>query len=601
MKTRIRNFTHRLLARVRTRATPAHSQAALRPGLEFAEVERRIAIYLRAMWAHDFTIKSAPRNYEARINIPASIELQVISLPAICYDLNLAETGGISALEIYRAAAAHAAAHIMFTRQHFAKDKLTPWQMAVISVIEDARVEALAIRRFPGLYQLWVRQHIATPAQNRTAGDYLNRLARALLDDNYADADPWVEQGRALFRNAASIESEQLSREIGLALAHTFAEKKIRPNPRTDRLSADYRDDNCYLWEAANFIAEKDLPPLIINPFKKTGPTKTLVEPSDSDQHNKRVLEHEPDDIEFTGKESAPFFYPEWNYRHQVETRDWVTLREIPAADGDLQVVDNIVARNKPLLSRMKTLLEAVRLDGVRRIRKLEEGDELDINAAIRAQIDLRQGIQPDTRIMMRSIRKTRGISALVLLDLSYSTNSKVKDKDYSVLQLTQEVCALFADAIASVGDTFAIHGFCSEGRRHVEYYRFKDFDQPYDEAARSRVAGMSGQRATRMGAAIRHATHLLNSQPSGKKLLMIITDGAPSDVDVHDGRYLRHDAKMAVENADRKGIHTYCVGLDPDADEYIARIFGARNYMVVDHISCLPEKMLMLYAELTR
>jgi len=169
------------------------------------------------------------------------------------------------------------------------------------------------------------------------------------------------------------------------------------------------------------------------------------------------------------------------------------------------------------------------------------------------------------------------------------------------VLELTQQVCVLFSDAIETVGDPLAIHGFCSESRHNVEYYRLKDFDQPYDDVPKSRIAGMTGQRATRMGAAIRHATHHLNKQHSRKKLLILITDGAPDDIDVRGEEYLRWDTKKAVESAGRCGINTFCISLDPRADRYVSRIFGARNYMVVDHVSCLPEKMLMLYAGLTR
>jgi nitric oxide reductase activation protein len=248
----------------------------------------------------------------------------------------------------------------------------------------------------------------------------------------------------------------------------------------------------------------------------------------------------------------------------------------------------------------MKTFLHSIRYEGVRRIRKLEEGDEIDINAAICAQIDINLGIPPDSRIMMRSIRKNRDISVLVLLDLSRSTMKKVPGQDHTVLELTQKVCVLFADAIASVGDPFAIHGFCSETRHRVEYYRFKDFDQPYDDVPKEKIAGMTGHRNTRMGTAVRHATYYLNSQKSSKKLLMLITDGAPSDDDIRDPKYFRIDTKKAVKDARRNGIETYCVSLDPNADEYVSSIFGARNYLVVDHIRSLPEKILLLYASLT-
>ena len=111
----------------------------------------------------------------------------------------------------------------------------------------------------------------------------------------------------------------------------------------------------------------------------------------------------------------------------------------------------------------------------------------------------------------------------------------------------------------------------------------------------------MTGQLSTRMGAAIRHATHYLRGQRSSKKLLMVITDGEPADIDVRDPQYLRYDAKKAVEDAARNGITTFCMTLDPRADQYVSRIFGSKNYMVVDHVERLPEKLPLLYAGLTR
>lgn len=169
------------------------------------------------------------------------------------------------------------------------------------------------------------------------------------------------------------------------------------------------------------------------------------------------------------------------------------------------------------------------------------------------------------------------------------------------MLDLTRQATVLLADAINRVGDPFAIHGFCSDGRHDVQYSRFKDFDQPYDEIPKMRIAGMEGQLSTRMGTAIRHASHFLKLQHSAKKLLLVITDGAPADVDVRDPQYLRFDTKKAVEEAGRSGILTYCMSLDPHADQYVSRIFGMRNYMVVDHVMRLPEKLPMLYAGLTR
>ena len=202
---------------------------------------------------------------------------------------------------------------------------------------------------------------------------------------------------------------------------------------------------------------------------------------------------------------------------------------------------------------------------------------------------------------MMRHKRNERDLAVMVLLDMSESANDKVRGQDYSVMDLTRAATVLMSDAMDRIGDPFALHGFCSDGRHDVHYQRFKDFDQPYNDLVKSRLAAMEGSYSTRMGAALRHAASMLNKQPKNKNVLFIITDGEPADNDVRDPQYLRYDTKRAVEELTRDGITTYAMSLDPHADQYVQRIFGAKNFTVLDHVERLPEKLPMLYMGLTR
>lgn len=585
-----------------------------RKGTLFVDIQRRINIYLRALWARDFFMRPTSGDFETRQGYRPYIENYLIHLPD-AYDAH----GEIAASEVYRAAAAHAAAHLVETKYPISAESLNPLQMAVISVIEDARVEALSIKRFPGLRQIWAKLHDANPDMATTIGDYLNRLARALLDPDYQDPDEWIVEGRLLFAQAQDRLSEnQLSWEIGVQLAHKIMGKKIPFNPRTDVLTAPYLDDNRYFWEFEEFNFERSQTAGYEEPkqIRKYVNVMELaneidVETAGDDAQEIWVVGTEffpYEDMgvsfnEMEGKEpvSPPFHYAEWDYQIQLERPTWVTVQEKRAKAGDIGLVDTIATQYKREISRMKFLLDAMQPQGVQRIRKLEDGDEIDINAAISSTIDIRMGQQPDPRIMMRSVRKIRDISVLVLLDLSESTNETVSGQEFSVLDLTRQATVLLADAINKIGDPFAIHGFCSDGRHDVEYFRYKNFNQPYDEQPKAKLAGMTGQLSTRMGAAIRHASHHLKQQRSSKKLLLIITDGEPADVDVRDPQYLRYDTKKAVEEASRSGVLTFCMSLDPRADQYVSRIFGAKNYMVVDHVERLPEKLPLLYAGLTR
>jgi len=582
-----------------------------RRGTRFVDVQRRLGMYLRALWGRDFFMRPTSGDFETREGYRPFIAEYFIHLPD-AYDRWDDVEGG----EVYRAAAAHCAAHVAYTRTPISGEALNPLQLACIEIVEDARVETLAIRSFPGLRQLWLRMHRAGPDQGASLGDYLNRIAQALLDDAYQDPHPVVARARELFaENTNRLDSNEVSWEVGVAIAHELATLRIPFNPRSDVQAAPYRDDNRYIWEFEEFDFERaaaaGYEPKQVRKYINLMEfvNEVDVEFAGDDAQEIWVLGtelYEDDGTTFNQKEgkepvSEPHHYAEWDYQIQLERPAWATVLERRPKFGDLEKIDAIAAENKRLIARLKYLLDAVQPQGVQRIRKLEDGDDIDLNAAIQAFIDLRMGLQPDPRIMMRAVRKVRDISLLVLLDLSESSNDKVAGQDFTVLDLTRAATVLLADAVDRIGDPFAIHGFCSDGRHDVRYYRYKDFDQPYDEKPKARLAGMTGQLSTRMGAAIRHAGNYLRQQKSSKKLLLVISDGEPADIDVRDPQYLRFDTRKAVEDLARSGIVTYCLNLDPRADQYVSRIFGMKNYTIVDHVERLPEKLPALYMGLTR
>jgi nitric oxide reductase activation protein len=297
---------------------------------------------------------------------------------------------------------------------------------------------------------------------------------------------------------------------------------------------------------------------------------------------------------------AVSYRYDEWDYAIALERPAWCTLLERQAPSADPRIIDEVLERNRDTVNRLTSLIKAAQIQRPLKQRRQLEGDKLDLDASITAMVDLRSGRTPDPRVHERRGRSSRDLAVLVLLDLSQSTNDYVPSAGTTVLKLAREATALVSDAMEKIGDTFAIHGFDSNGRHEVEYYRFKDFDEPYDEQARGRLAGMTGQLSTRMGTALRHAGFFLRNQRAARKLILLITDGEPHDIDVHDRKYLVFDAKHAVEEQTRYGIATYCISLDPRADEYVRRIFGVRNYLVLDHLRRLPEKLPALYIRLT-
>ncbi|MBS3800563.1 MAG: VWA domain-containing protein, partial [Thioalkalivibrio sp.] len=475
----------------------------------------------------------------------------------------------------------------------------------------------LATRAFPGLRQMWVPMHTADAADGEQPQALLGRTARALLDPDYRDDHPFVQRAVAEFaEREEDLEAPGFARGLAETLAPAFPEQGYM-KPQQVAPDIVYRDDNRYIW-AIGREEEAEFESLAAHGSNQERFYVSLMEmlntldvPSAGDDAQQIMVlatefyrDGEDESInQQEGKEpiSLPYHYHEWDYQMQLERPHWVTLLERRPQKGDVEEIDAINEKHKPLISRLKFLIEAMQPQGVQRLRKQPEGDELDVNALVEAQIDLRMHRQPDERIYVRNIRQVRDLSVLVLLDLSESTNEMVEGTETTVVQLAREATTLLGGAISRIGDPFAIHGFASDGRHDVEYYRFKDFDAPYNEHAKARLAGMKGQLSTRMGAAVRHAGHLLHQQGTQKKLLLIITDGEPADTDVRDPQYLRHDARRAVEEVGKNGVYTFCISLDPNADEYVERIFGPQHFMVLDHIERLPEKLPMLYAGLTR
>ncbi len=594
-----------------------------RKGTLFVDVQRRLNIYLRAMWGRDFFLRPTSGDYEAREGLKPYIERFVIYIADAFDDYkpfgdDTPDEARVSGLEIYRAAANHCAAHLVHTGAPLSMQMLNTTQMAIIEAIEDARVEELACRDFPNMRASWLALHPPPDtSEPQSVGDLLNRLARALLDLDSKDPHPWVQEGVRLFRAETDLSSNQISWNIGVELAHALAQYPLPEfNVRTDGLRAIYRDDNRTVWESEEYDEAEALEATWGgNQVRKKVSLMEMVnevnnEYAGDDAEEIWVLETPfyldqegvtINELEGRPPISEPYHYPEWDYQIQLERPSWATVLERHPPLGELEVIEKIIADNKPVISRLKYLIESMIPQAMQRIRRQEDGDELDINAAVSAMIDIRMGIQPDTRIMMRYKRNVRDLAVMVLLDMSESSNDKVRGQDYSIMDLTRSATVLLADALDRIGDPFALHGFCSDGRHDVHYYRFKDFDKPYNDLVKARLAGLKGSYSTRMGAALRHAGAQLKLQPKSKKVLFVITDGEPADNDVRDPQYLRFDTKRAVEELQREGITTYALSLDPHADQYVSRIFGATNFTVLDQVERLPEKLPMLYMGLTR
>jgi hypothetical protein len=610
--------------RLKTESSRAVLQKERR-GTLFVDNQRKLNFYLRALWARAFFMRPTSGDYETRQGIKPYIEDFLLHLPD-AFDA----FRGISGLETFRAAAAHCAAHLVYTTRPISAEQLSPAQMKLIELFEDARIEGLAIRDFPGLRKLWLQFFTAPMTPDDEARelhpmmDLMLRMAQALLDPNYRDELTLINDTAADFRRAFAErpEDNRISWDAGVTFYNACVRSVALPNLRVmENWPIPYRDDNRYVWEfSENLFLERgiDYLPASRQQVRKYVSVMEMANEVDCELAGDDAQEvwicatelfpYEDMGVSFNemwGKEpvSDPYHYQEWDYQAQLYRPDWATVIERRQPKGDPEAIDDILTKHKPIASRIRHLIDALQPQGIVRRRGYEEGEELDLNAAVRAMIDIRRGVMPDPRINIRITRHLRDLALVVLMDLSESTKEPIDKGDPespTIIQLTREATGLLAWAIDSIGDAFAVHGFASDGRHDVQYYRFKDFDQPYGDEPKARLAGMQGGLSTRMGAALRHAGWHLTQQSATKRLVLLITDGEPADIDERDPQYLRHDAKKAVEDLRMQGVHTYCLTLDPQADRYVARIFGENNYSIVDQVEKLPERLPAVFAALT-
>ncbi|MDQ7059167.1 MAG: nitric oxide reductase activation protein NorD [Ghiorsea sp.] len=599
----------------------ADSRAVLqkeRSGILLVKTQRKLNFYLRALWGRDFFLRPTGADFA---DFRPFIEHRILHLPDALDDI-----ADIAGLEVYRATAAHMASHMMYSTAPISAEQLSPAQMFFIGLIEDARVEYKAVQDFPGLQRLW-KSLIEVPHEDgpeHPTMPILEHVALMLLDDTVTTND--AELTELVQRFHANIEEKQddnqFSWHMGLDLFNIFSTRKAVPSLRIlERIDIPYRDDNRYVWEfeEANWDAEFDYVPASQRQVRKEVSAIEMAHEVDCElagddaqeiwtcSTNLRPYEDDLTDEQISfndmwGKEaiSDPFHYQEWDYQIQLHRPDWVTVYERRQPRGHVEDIQAILDDHRPIAHRIKQIIDLLTPAGVQRMRNLEDGDEVDINAAIDAMISLRMGEQPNPRITMRNVLNTRDLSVVLLLDLSESTNEPMNGSDKTVLELTREASTLVATAMEGIGDPFAIHGFASDGRHDVQYYRFKDFSQHFDDDAKSRLAGMKGGLSTRMGSALRHAGNHLLRQQQKRKLILLVTDGEPADIDERDPQHLRHDTKKAVEELYSTGVLTYCLTLDPHADAYVKRIFGENNYTIIDNVDKLPEKLPTLFASLT-
>lgn len=288
---------------------------------------------------------------------------------------------------------------------------------------------------------------------------------------------------------------------------------------------------------------------------------------------------------------------PEWHYKKQILQPAHCRLQPMLARDAEpMALPAHLSATARRLRGQFAALTPTkVWLKGQ------FDGSELDLDACVQFSADRLGGLQArECGLYKAHHYRDRDLACLLLADLSLSTDAYVSD-EARVIDVIRDTLFLFSEALSATGDRFALYGFSSLKRENIRFHVLKEFERKYNAEVRGRIAAIKPGFYTRMGAAIRHASQLLAKQPSSQRLLLILTDGKPNDLDQYEGRYGVEDTRVAIHEARKMGLRPFCVTIDEKGSSYLPHLFGINGYVVIRKPSELPRELPLLYAQLTR
>ncbi|VVS97978.1 von Willebrand factor, type A [Roseovarius sp. EC-HK134] len=566
----------------------------------FPSLEAGLTSFHTALWRHAPVLREAVADASNRRARRTGFSDGIIRMPASFPGFKGQEQ------QLYRAALAHVGAHAAYGGPRFPLGQLKPLQLAVISLIEDARVEALALRDMPGLIRLWLPFHTARFDGLATAPNLFAGLARALIDPASCPTHGWIRKGVAMFDAASGrLDDPAISREIGNILGNDLGQIRVQFDALSYVVQPAYRDDNLGLWDLPD---DPDTPP-----------------PSDEievDLHTARNSEVDDRPQDRTQEQTVPdaqarldtvkiigapleggrkvSCLPEYDHCAGIERDDWVTVNSYEPVAGDHGFWDALRQRHGTTIARINHVIVKNEAGKRRRLKQQAEGETLDLDAAVDAVIAIRAARQPDDRVYACILPPERSFAVHLVLDISQST-ADLAAPGISILDMERDAAAILAGTMQQLGDDLAITAFSSAGRHDVRVIPIKTFGSPLDEATGRALAGLRPGFSTRIGAALRFASQRMQDVSRYRKLVLLVTDGAPSDIDVADPEYLVADARRAVQTMRSQGIDAVCVALGPDAGQRQSEIFGRKSCAQITDIATLPSTLSAFYLRMTR
>lgn len=294
------------------------------------------------------------------------------------------------------------------------------------------------------------------------------------------------------------------------------------------------------------------------------------------------------------------FLYDEWDFKIEDYRPSWVTLREHRATRMQEGFVAATFHEYGGIVTQIRRSFQLMRPERMRKMRFQTEGDDLDTEGLVEYVVDRRARVTPSGRVYIQRDKRERDVTTAFLIDMSSSTDRKV-DGRKRVMDLEKEGLLLMCEALEAIRDEYCIYGFSGDGREDAEFFVVKELGERYDDRVKGRIGGIYARRKTRMGPAIRHTAARLAAADSAVKVMILLTDGKPYDSDTYqDNQYAQEDTKMALREAKRDKIHLFCVTVDTEGADYLPHMYSDANFVVIDDIRTLPQRLPQLYRRLT-
>lgn len=378
---------------------------------------------------------------------------------------------------------------------------------------------------------------------------------------------------------------------------------------------------------------------------------KSMEFPSERDQMQ-RVIDVERSTLGLAvlgqNRPSTKYHYHEWNFLTQSYLPNHCTVHERPAQTDPNTDTASLLDQIKPYIRQVRKQFEQLRPTGLRKMKHVIDGDDIDIDSLLTCRIDLKAGYSSDERLFSRRVKTQRDVSAVLLVDLSASTDDIVEDEEETknkpdttarnrdlrdpffdddddpylhgalnfdslerpedkrkrILDIEREAVLMLATALEDLGDLYAIFGFSGYGHENVEIEVAKEFNQTLSPHVINSLAALKPMRSTRMGPAIRHASCYLQNTGTAMKLLLVISDGFPQDHDYGPDRssheYGIQDTAKALQEAHMEGIQTFCVTVDRSGHDYLRKMCADQRYLVIEEAKELPFALQKVYQQLT-